>query len=111
MRIFGKENNQPEMSAQAQDHRTGSAPHVFPPQVFYDPTFNPLYNPLNSFYNRPPEYGYSSNYNEDTKSANGFTSDFHGDFRPLTSMARCPSQQGYEAGPSNHSGNGMHFEM
>jgi hypothetical protein len=114
MRIFGKENNEPEMPAQVQGRRPQSTSHSFPPQVFYDPGFNPLYNPLNSYYNRTLEYDYSSNYGESSSSANPFASDFNGDFKPLSSTPRRqnqPSQPRYGAGPSNTSGSSINFGM
>jgi hypothetical protein len=114
MRIFGKENNEPEVPVQAQDRTLLSNSHSFPPHVFYDPTFNPLYNPSISYYNRPSKYEYSPSFNDDLPTTSGLTSDFHGDFKPLDSTPRGhsePSQEGYSAGPRNASGGGMHFGM
>jgi hypothetical protein len=112
IKIFGKENNQPDIPTQIHNRRTVSTSHSFPPQVFYDPTFNPLYNPLNNYHSRALGYDYPSNYSEGLAAANGFNFDFHGDFKPLASTPRCPSQQrqsGYGAGASNTSGSGMHY--
>src|SRR6266498_1937421 len=46
IRVFGKENCQPDMLAQYQPRRQLPVPsHVSPSQLFYEPTFNPLYTP------------------------------------------------------------------
>ena len=111
MRNFDKENNRPEAPVQIQGHRQLSIPPGFPPQVFQDSTFNPLYNPLNSYYNRPSEYEHSS-FNDGTIVANSLYLNFHGDFKLLDATPRGPrqpSQAGYGAGPSNMSGGGMNF--
>lgn len=111
MRNSDKENNRPEATVQIQGHRQLSIPSGFPPQVFQDSTFNPLYNPLNSYYNRPSEYEHSS-FNDGTIVANGLYSNIHGDFKLLDATPRGPrqpSQAGYGAGPSNMSGGGMNF--
>lgn len=110
MRIFGKENNPPEM-VQTENHRGASSSHIYPPQVFYDSSFNPLYNPLSNYSNRPNEYGYPSSYNEDTTTGNGGSSNFHGDFKSLASISRCPSQQGYREGLDDNSESNMDFGM
>ena len=108
IRIRGKENGQPETQGQLRVQRTVPTPHIFPPQVFYDPYSNPLYNPLNSF-SRPFGYTYQSPYTDDFKPQNGFNVGFQGDFKPLPSMPRSQSQQGYGADPSNNNTNSMHF--
>jgi hypothetical protein len=114
IKTFGKENNQPDLPTQVHSRRTVSTSHSFAPQVFYDPTFNPLYNPLSNYNSRALGYDYPPNYSEGLASANGFNLDFHGEFKPPASTPRSPSQQRqsrYSAGRINASGSGMHYRM
>jgi hypothetical protein len=114
MRVFGKENLQPEMPVRSHTHQPHSTSQGFPPQVFHDPAFNPLYNPLNSYYSRPSAYEYSLGFNIGSATTNTLSSEFRGDFRPLDSTPRRdnePGQSEYTAGSSNMSGRGMQFGL
>jgi hypothetical protein len=101
LRNFGKENGQPEMSSQVHVQQTisTSASHIYPGQVFYDPTFNPLYN--HAFAHSFPYGGQQLNYNEDAKPPSRFASTFHGDFKQVRPNSR-------NSGPH---GNSMNFDI
>jgi len=110
MRVFGKENGQPEMPAQYQPRRNMPAPsHVRPSQLFYDPTFNPVY---------APAYAHSFGYLEqhtfnENKPFSGFPSAFSGDFRQFSSNERTPQPQisPTDANNCGGDGTGMNYAM
>lgn len=101
LRNFGKENGQTEMSSQVHVQQTisTSASHIYPGQVFYDPTFNPLYN--HAFARSFPYGGQQHNYSEDTKPPPRFASAFHGDFKQVGPNSRTSAQNG----------TGLHFDI
>lgn len=76
MRFAGKEN------AQCHMRNSRHAPElVYPPQLFYDPTLNPLYN---HEFGQPFAFDQrSSDYELDTKPT---MTDFSGDFKPNMSV-------------------------
>ena len=110
IRVFGKENGQPEMPAQFQPRRTISGSLVFPPQAFYEPTFNPLYaNP----YARSFPYGdHQSNHSQEMRPLTGYPSTFQGDFRPVNPgpIPRNPRSYGQMMGPNNGGGAGGNMQ-
>jgi hypothetical protein len=95
-RGFSKENEQAEF----QGRRTLSAPaaHVFPSQVFHDPTFNPLYNHAHArsfvYGEQYPNYGQSI-YGQ--KQGSGQPSSLQGNLNP--------AGPGFRAGPQGHTSN------
>ena len=111
IRVFGKENGQPDMPAQYQPRRQVPVPyHVFPSQLFYDPTSNPLY---------APAYAHSFGYLEqhtcsDNKPFSELASTFNGEFRQFNCNGRAPQLQGSPA-CDNNSGvgevSGMNYAM
>lgn len=116
IRISGKENGKPEISTGLHIRRPAPlATHVLPSQIFYDASFNPLYNPS---YAQPHGYGDSQFHFKDSMKSPGCSSSFNGDFRPTTSVAHnreshpqatIASTTGGRSGASdNHD---MHFEM
>jgi len=103
MRIFGKENGQPEMiSSQVQIRQTVSTSQVFAPPLYDYPNFNPLYNPYG--HGRPANYGGYSGYAGLQPgfqgSPSGPASTFHGTFRPLNAS---PNMQGLGSGSAQQS--------
>jgi hypothetical protein len=111
IRVFGKENGQPDMSAQFMARRNVSASLAFPPQAFYEPTFNPLYgNP----YGRTFAYGdHQSNQNQDMRPPAGYPSSYQGDFRPVNPVPipHNPRHYGKAMGPNNGVGGSMQYGM
>jgi hypothetical protein len=111
IRVFGKENGQPDMPAQYQPRRQVPVPsHVFPSQLFYDSTFNPLYAPA---YAHSFEYLEQHTYNDD-KPFSGFASTFNGEFRQFNSNGQAPQPQGSPTGDNNSGvgeGSGMNYAM
>jgi hypothetical protein len=111
IRVFGKENCQPDMLAQYQPRRQLPVPsHVSPSQLFYEPTFNPLYTPayVHSF-----GYLEQHTYN-DSKPPLGFASTFNEEFRQFNSNGRAPQPQGSPTGDNNSGvgeGSGMDYGM
>jgi hypothetical protein len=116
--ISGKENGKPEVQNRYPIHRPAPlASHVFPSQVFYDASFNPLYNHAYA-----QTFGYGEqhhNFKEHLKSP-GFSS-FNGDFRPTTTISQ--TTQGHSKSTSRSTDeeaiispvqghdNDMHFDM
>jgi hypothetical protein len=117
IRANGKENGKPELPAGLHIRRPAPlTPHVFPSQIFYDDSFNPLYNHA---YAQTFGYGDPQLTFKDNMKPSGFSSSFNGDFRPTTTMTQTTQPQsrttitGTTEGGSSGSGpdNGIHFDM
>jgi hypothetical protein len=116
--ISGKENGKVELPNRHHIHRpVPLASHVFPSQVFYDASFNPLYN--HAF---AQTFGYGEpqlSFKDHIKSP-GFSS-FNGDFRPTSTISQttqCHSKttsrstdDGLIASPLPDHDNDLHFDM
>jgi hypothetical protein len=118
IRISGKENGKPEPSNGLHMHRAAPlATHVFPNQLFYDASFNPLYNP--SYATLGLAYGDHQFNFKDTLKSSGYSSSFIGDFRPTAIVtqnteahSKIPATSTTEdARPHSNSDNDMHFNM
>jgi hypothetical protein len=73
--------------------------HVYPSQVFHNPSFNPLYNHAYA-----GTYGYGDHHNNfDMKPPMGLGQNFYGDFKPSASNSRAAQPQHK---PGNASGSG-----
>ncbi|KUJ22658.1 uncharacterized protein LY89DRAFT_693957 [Mollisia scopiformis] len=98
---FGKENGQIDMQHHHQARRTLSESHVYPPQVFYDTSYNPLYNHA---YAR--SYAYSTQFTfSENKSPSGFNPNFFGAPSTYKLQASHMSQVPQSQGPTMGSGN------
>jgi hypothetical protein len=109
-RPFGKENGQPELSAQQQARRGLPAPtHIYPPHMFHDPSsINPLYNHAyaRSF------GGFAQHTYTVTNAQSGYGASFQGDFKPVNPMLPPQQPQGQGMGSYNKGfGNSMHYNM
>lgn len=105
----GKERPKSGMSPQVHVHQTFSTPasHIYPGQIFYDPSINPLYNQAwaRTFPYAAPQMGFT----QDARPPPRFHTSLHGEFRSIHPATRPSSQHG--AGPSNNTNtpHGMHY--
>ncbi|TVY81809.1 hypothetical protein LSUE1_G002990 [Lachnellula suecica] len=78
---FGKENMQHLMHSR---HPASYPSHVYPPQVFYNPSFNPLYNHAYA-----GSFGYGDHHNfHELKAPIGLHQNFYPDFKQTTQPSR-----------------------
>jgi hypothetical protein len=110
-RAFGKENGQLELPNRRSHSNPTNPTHMYPPQMFYDTSFNPLFN--HAYAARSFPFGESqSNYN-DNRGSSGYPSSFQGDFRHVTTSARSQQTQGQssDSGPNSMTGAANGFSM
>jgi hypothetical protein len=62
--------------------------HVYPSQVFYNPSFNPLYNHAYA-----GTFGFGDHNNFDMKPSAGFAPNFYADFNHSAQTARGPQSK------------------
>jgi len=104
MRLYGKENGQPELQSQIQLRRTTTSmsAHIYPSQVMHDPMFsNPLYNPYHhSAFAGSFTMGLQPRF-QAPRTPQGCSSSFQGAFKPTNASARSPIKSSYGFGQPN----------
>ncbi len=113
MFAFGKESDHLDMHQHHhQARRTLSASHVYPSQVLYDTSYNPLYNHAyarSSAYNS--QYAFNENKSPDAFNPTLFGTPGH--FKQSNSMSGLPQSQGLMMGSGSNGAESSdaHFGM